>query len=572
MGKISQPVIFLTGYASEWSSYMRCQEVIYSENALDYIVGNYGGEEYIRNIYDPDCYVVFDALQAAIYQELPETGTEAVEKYGFAAIPNVYGLMSEEALEASGVLRIRRQPYLDLYGRGVLVGIVDTGIDYTHEAFRNADNTSRIVSIWDQTVQEGEGTERFPYGREYTRADLNEALGSMEPLSIVPEQDESGHGTFLAGVAAGNENRSEEFSGVAPLSELVVVKCKQAKNIYRTYYGIPSDVPAYQENDIMAGIIYLLRVANEQGRPIVICVGMGTNMGNHSGGTNLSVLMDRYMTYQGVAVFTSVGNEGNARHHHRIQQKEDTISINVERSLDGFMAQLWWKTPGRLSLDIISPGGETVSGIRAVSGKRQMQHFSQENTDIEIYFGVSQGQTREQVVVFRFMEPKTGIWKIQTHFDYENPDFHMWLPIKQFLQYEVVFLEPSPDFTICNPGTGPNAIAISSYDSSNGSLFLQAGRGFTTQGDVKPDVVAPGVEITGTYPRGRYGSMTGTGVAAALATGIGALFMEQNGEEGVTGIIMREMFIQGAVPRGTPYPNTEWGYGIVDAFASLTTY
>lgn len=421
-------------------------------------------------------------------------------------------------------------------------------------------------------MQEGKGVGRFPYGQGYSREQLNQALQSEDPYSIVPERDESGHGTFLAGVAAGNENRSAEFSGVAPLSELVIVKCKQAKQAYRDYYGIPDDVPAYQENDIMAGIMYLLEVARVTNRSIVICVGMGTSMGNHSGASNLSVLMDRYMTYQGISIFTSAGNEGNARHHHQIRQKDETVNISVESSMKGFMAQLWWATPGRLTLDLISPGGEELTNIRAVSGVRQQHHFVQENTDIEIYFGVSQGQTREQVVVFRFILPKSGIWKVRTHFESENPGYHMWLPIRQFLEHEVVFLEPSPDYTICNPGTGANMITLSAYDSANGALYLQSGRGFTTKGDVKPDVTAPGVELTGPYPRGRYGSMTGTSVAAALATGIGALFMENAGGDGITGIAMREMFIQGAVPRGVPSPNTEWGYGIVDAYASITNY
>ncbi len=549
---------------------MDCREAVYSEDALSFMIGNYQGEEFIRGYYNPDCYVAFDAEQAVIYQQVQSVGSETIGKYGFSAIPNVYGLMNEEALEASGVLRIRRQPYLDLYGQGILIGFVDTGIDYTHEAFRNADNTSRILAIWDQTRQDGPGTGHFPYGQVYDRETLNEALASDNPLEIVPELDEVGHGTFLAGVAAGNENREQGFSGAAPLADIVMVKCKQAKQSYRDYYRIAEGEPAYQEDDIMAGIAYLLDVASSVRRSIVICIGMGSNMGNHSGASNLTAYMDRYTAYKGIGMFACVGNEGNARHHHWIQQKDDVININVGRSMIGFMAQLWWRTPGTLLLDLVSPSGQEVNGIRAVSGVRQTHRFIQEDTEVEIVFGISQERTREQVVVFRFLSPKTGIWKIRTHFGSENPNFHIWLPISQFLEQEVVFLDPSPDITICNPGTGADLITISAYSASTNSLYIQAGRGFTTQGDVKPEVMAPGVELIGPYPRGRYGTMTGTSVATALAAGIGALFMERYRETGVTGITLREIFIRGARPRGVPSPNIEWGFGTVDAYASLT--
>ena len=143
---------------------MQCSEAVFAEDVLTYIVDNYRGEDYIREFFNPDCYIRLDEMQAVIYQQVQEVNGATIEKYGFSAVPNVYGLMSEAALEASGVLRIRRQPTLDLYGQGVLIGFVDTGIDYTHEAFRAADGTSRIVSIWDQTIQEGGGSERFPYG------------------------------------------------------------------------------------------------------------------------------------------------------------------------------------------------------------------------------------------------------------------------------------------------------------------------------------------------------------------------------------------------------------------------
>lgn len=551
---------------------MTCKEAVYSENVLDFLIGNYRGEEYVQQLYRPDCYLPLDNIQAVIYRKTDLINSEAIERFGFNTIPNVYGLMSEEALEDSGVLRIRRQPYLDLYGQGVLIGFVDTGIDFTHEAFINADNTTRIVSIWDQTMEDGEGSEHFPYGRVYEREEINQALASENPFDVVASQDENGHGTFLAGVAAGNEKRSEEFSGVAPLAELVIVKCKQAKQIYRDYYSIPSDVPAYQENDILTGIAHIMKVAQREGKPVIICIGMGSNMGSHDGGSYLSLFMERYTVVTGVAMIACMGNEGNTRHHHLINRREDTININVERSLDGFMTQLWWRSPGKLILDFTSPSGETYTGIRALVGERRTIRFNTENTVLEMYFGQSQEISNEQVVSMRFISPKTGIWKIKTTADYDEPRFHIWLPIRQFLSEEVVFLEPSPNTTLSSSGTGTYTITVSAYDVTEDSLYLQAGRGFTPTGRIKPEIVAPGVNITGPYPRNRYGTMTGTGVAAAFTAGIGALFMQQYSRYYINGIMLREIFIRGAVPRGEPFPNTEWGYGIVDAYASITDF
>lgn len=387
----------------------------------------------------------------------------------------------------------------------------------------------------------------------------------------MPSRDEVGHGTFLAGVAAGSENRREGFSGAAPLSELVVVKCKQAKNSYRQYYGLPPKVEAFQENDIMAGIMYILRIAYEAGKPVVICIGVGTSMGSHNGGSSLSSLIDRNVVYRGVGILACAGNEGNARHHHDIRKKEDVININVEEENAGFMAQLWWRTPGALEISITSPRGETVTGIRAVSGKRESHRFSPENTEVSLFFASAQEFTREQVVVFRFQSVRPGIWKIGVKSDFDVPRSNMWLPIRQFLESPVEFLEPDPDITICNPATGNRVITVSAYDVVDDSLYLQAGRGFTPDGIVKPEFAAPGVNIMGPFPRGRYGTMTGTGVATALAAGIGALFMQQYQDDGINGIMLREIFIRGATPRGVPYPNTEWGFGIVNAYESIVT-
>ncbi len=548
---------------------MTCREAVYSEDAVEYLINNYGSVRRIEEQYNPACYFTFDQSQAVFFKEISANVNvaEEIERYGYFAVPNVYGLMSQDALEDSGVLRLRRQPYLDLYGQGILIGFVDTGIDYTHEAFLNADGSSRILTLWDQTLQEGEGTGRFSYGRVFSQEELTENLNGENAVPL--SQDENGHGTFLAGVAAGNEKEEDDFSGVAPLSQLVVVKCKQAKNIYRNYYGIPMDVPAYQENDILAGISYLLEVAEKEGKPIVICIAMGTNMGSHNGTSPLEIFMDRYTTVNNVAMVCCAGNEGNFAHHYRIGEKEDTIDIDVSDEIQGFMTQLWWRTPGSLFFNVISPGGEELGEVRAITGVRRSRNFTPENTRVDIYCGSIPEVTREQVVVFRFQSAKPGVWKIQVRFEYDNPGFHMWLPIAQFLEEPVEFRQPDPDTTICNPGTGEQLITISAYNTVENSLYLQSSRGFTPLERVKPEIVAPGVNISGPTARNGYGTMTGTGVAAAFFAGVAALFMQYYIDYQISGVVVRELAIRGAIPRGNPYPNTEFGFGILDAYTSI---
>ena len=166
------------------------------------------------------------------------------------------------------------------------------GIDYTNEAFIDANGESRILAIWDQTVQDGMAPEGFYFGSEYTREDINRALASTEPQTIVPTTDPLRHGTVMAGIAAGSAvGGGSRYLGAAPEADIVVVKLKEAKQYLREYYFVPEEVPAYQENDIMLGIAYANRFAIDFQRPVVICLGIGTNMGDHAGNSFLG----RYM-------------------------------------------------------------------------------------------------------------------------------------------------------------------------------------------------------------------------------------------------------------------------------------
>lgn len=553
---------------------MTCREAIYSENVLDYIVSSYRGEEYLNELYNPICVTRMDDFQSVIYRQEEKINTDSIGQFGYAAIPDVYGLMGYEALEASGVMKIRRQPYLDLYGQDILIGIVDTGIDFTHRAFLNADNTTRIHSIWDQTIRDGDEEETeaegFEYGKVFSREDINKALADEEPFSVIASRDEEGHGTFLAGIAAGNEMPEQEFSGVAPLAELVVVKCKQAKNSYREFYRVAPGVPCYQENDIMCGISYILRVARRLEKQVVICIGMGSNLGNHNGETPLSNMIDRFNMLSGICIVVGVGNEGNARHHYSITKEYEEIDINVERASQGFVCELWWRTPGSLQFDVISPSGSSLGITRASSYVKRRKLFVVENTLLEVVGGEIQERARDQVVMFRFEDSKPGVWKIRVYTTEPDVKYHMWLPIQQFLSGDTYFVRPDPDITICEPGNSRRAISISAYNPVDEAFFIQASRGFTPDGVIKPDVTAPGVNIYGPRPKNNFGTMTGTSVAAAVAAGITALFMQEYKDYIISGNSVRELFIRGAERRGEEFPSREWGYGTVDAYASIS--
>ncbi len=550
---------------------MTCREAIYSESVLDYIVTAYRGITEYTARYDPICATQIDVSRAVVYRQEDRINSDSIAQFGYSTIPHVYGLMADEALEASGVMRIRRQPYLDLYGQNVLIGIIDSGIDFTHPAFINADNTTRIQALWDQTIREGENVsdDRFQYGREFTREEINAALADPDPLSLIPSRDEIGHGTFLAGIAAGNEMQDEDFSGVAPLSELVVVKCKEAKNSYREFYRIPSGVPCYQENDIMCGISYILRLAGKLGKNVVICIGMGTNQGNHNGDSQLGSMIDYFNMFGGVCIVTCVGNEGDARHHYYITQQYEEIDINVEKATQGFVCELWWRTPGGIQFDVISPAGNTFGITRAAPSLKVRKRFVVEDTLVEVIGGEIQQQARELVLMFRFEDSKPGTWKIRVYATEEEIKYHMWLPIRQFLEGETYFVRPDPNVTICEPGNARQVITMSAYNPANDALFLQAGRGFSANGFIKPDVTAPGVNLYGPLPKGRYGTMSGTSIAAAFTSGIAALFMQQYSDYIIGTNAVRELLIRGADRREEQYPNRQWGYGTVDAYQSI---
>lgn len=502
----------------------------------------------------------------------------------YRSIPKAYGLMQTSEMQRgsfdpaplmkSGVLQVQREP-LNLTGRGVVIGFLDTGIRYEEDVFRKEDGSSRILGIWDQNINTGRAPEGLLYGTEYTKEMIDEALFSDAPREIVPSYDEIGHGTAIASVAAGSQiSGGLRFTGAAPDADIAVVKLRQIKPYLREFYMIPDDVPAYSESDLITAVKYLESYAISLVRPLVICIGMGTNMGDHEGHSILSGYLNTIATRRSRAVVLCGGNEGNSAHHYvgyaseGLPETTDNVEIRVGEGERGFIAELWGNIPANHAISIRSPGGETTDRVDFKAGDTREFSFVYERTRIRVDHVLVEQGSGEELIFFRFVDPTPGVWTIQVSImggsTQEEGSFHIWLPITAFLQEETYFLRPSPYTTITEPGNTREGITTTFYQDANNSFFGESGRGFTRKGNAKPDVCTPGVAIDTVL-----GKRTGASMGAAILAGICAQFMQWAVVEGnrqwVESRELKNYLIRGALRApGEVYPSREWGYGRVN--------
>lgn len=546
-----------------------------SEEYADLIVFYLNNPERLSQYRDAVIHYMNEAF-AIVYVPVSQITERAISTFGYNAIPKLYGLTSERSLEASGVTRLRRIPNFNLRGNGVLIGIIDTGIDYTNPVFIKPDGTTKIITIWDQTLTIGTAPAGAKFGSEYNSDQINQALASENPYEIVPSIDEIGHGTMLAGVAAGNEEPEEDFSGVAPESNLIIVKLRQAKNYLRDFFIIPKDVPCFQENHIMWGVQYCSQVARNLNRPIVILTGMGTSQGDHKGYAPLPTLISIIGDLPNTVIVLPVGNEGNRnRHFHgdiNLSTGYSTVELNVGENEDGFSMELWGDAPGIYTIDILSPSGEFIPKLPAGLRLNKEISFIFERTNIYIDYQLSQTPSGEPIILMRFRNVSSGIWRFNVYSQNNIPgSFDIWLPMGNMITYDTFFAHADNYITLLIPGTAPVPIVITAYDIVNNSLYLYASRGYTRDNVIKPELAAPGVNYIAPNQNKEYASYTGSSVAAAHTAGIVAMILEwaviEGNEPGLDTIGVKNYLIRGSMkPPLLPYPNREWGYGIINIF------
>lgn len=509
-------------------------------------------------------------------------------QHTYSAIPKLYGLQDTTALEAAGILPVFSQPNLMSTGQGILIGMIDTGIDYTNPLFQNPDGTSRILRLWDQTIESENTPEAVAgfqpfYGTVYSQEDLNRALASEQPLELVPSTDTSGHGTFLAGVAAGRQIQSPTtFSGAAPDAALAVVRLKPARQYLREFFAVPPDADAYQENDIMAAVAFLLGVAGQYQMPLVLCLGVGTSQGSHSGISPLAMQLQALSATRGFACVTGAGNETGFRHHYfgnlSPDQEYEDVELRVADSTSGFSMELWADVSELYTVGFVSPSGEVIERIPMTVGQETTISFQLDATRILISYQITESSSGRFLAFLRFTGPAPGIWHIRVYPTlFVAGQFHIWLPMQGFLTEDTGFLRPDPDITITDPGNAPLLLTVSTYNHVTGSLYIHSSRGFTATGQIKPDFAAPGVEVQGPgIPPGtsRLSRQTGSSVATAITAGaVACLFswgFTQGNDTTLTSISVKSILIRGAERKEAfRYPNRQWGYGTLNLYQAF---
>ena len=580
-----------------------CSSLIVSEETGDYIIEY--NSLYFEQIQRQDgvCISCINDTWCILYTNYPGSRNINIQQ-GYYSVPKLYGLMDTTSFDASGITATLNQPLLNVRGQGVLIGFLDTGIDYLREDFKASGGSTRIAAVWDQTIQsvnyeedtgEAAGTEQYDreqvqgmvqYGTVYTREDINAALAAeregQNPYDIVPSRDENGHGTFLAGVAAASE--TADYIGAAPEAEILMVKLKPAKKYLRDFYLLPERVEAYSETDMMMGVRFLQQYAIREKKPLVICVGLGTASGSRTGALPFADLLNTLARQVNTVVVTCTGNEANNRTHTSGLAVSDTepseIEITVGADERGFVMEIWAESLDILSVAITSPSGERISRIPARIDTGGVYNFLLERSQVAVNYRVVESASGYEVIFMRFINPAQGIWKIHVY-SLTNivGRYNAWLPLKQFLSGDTYFLNSNPSTTLTEPGAAERVISVGAYNHITDASYVASGRGYTATGLVKPDFVAPGVDVYGVRAGGGYTTRTGTSVAAAHAAGAAALLLTWGVTDGNLPYMgtneVKSVLIRGAKrENNTVYPNNIYGYGkmdVIEAFYKLRT-
>lgn len=455
-------------------------------------------------------------------------------------------------------------PRFRLTGKGVLIGVIDSGIEYANADFRQEDGATRIRFLWDQTV-EGTPPEGYRIGSEFSAEQINEALQQPNRtmrLQKVPSVDSSGHGTAIAGVAAGNgRNSGGRYRGTAPDAELIIVKL-----------GNPGGVGFPRTAELMQAVDYIVQKAEMLQMPVSVNISFGNTYGAHNGTSLPERFLDAAAQIGRTLISVGTGNEGAEAGHTSgfVREGEETsVPLGVQERQGAFSLQIWTDYTDVIGVTIKTPSGERVGPIREVMGT---QRFLTGKTEILLYYGEPSPYSGLNEIFLEFLPVddyvNSGEWNIiLVPEQIVTGRFEMWLPASYTLNEGTAFFYPTEELTLTIPSTASRVLTVAAYDADTMSYADFSGRGRKNQNNQKPDLAAPGVNVVSVQGEEGYASFTGTSFAAPFASGGAALLMEwgitEKNDLFLYGEKAKAFLRRGAreLPGYDSWPNNQLGYG-----------
>lgn len=556
-----------------------------NKNYISFVVAYDGDiQKEIDDIKDASIFFIDDnfAILSIKLQNYMET-IRSIKSIIYIELNGIYTL-GESPVEDSKAPIFHINPSLNLRGSGVVVAIVDTGIDYLNNEFMREDETTRILRIWDQTIDNGKTPDGFISGSEYTEEDINKAIQAQKqgqnPYDIVPSKDDYGHGTKMAGIV-GARGMNREIVGVAPDCEFIIIKLQEADKEYVDFYYAKGDKAKYRNTDIIMALKYLYELSFTLNKPMIIYLPLGSNLGDHAGASILERYVDTKISGRNsLFVVTSTGNQGNTDTHTsgRIKSNGDSqiIELNCGKEQQGLVLQIYAQRPSKIKLGILSPSGEIFEN----TNPRKTKHiliddsptwkFIYEGTRVQVTYDSPDEFTGDEKFVIKMDGVTEGVWRfILTGNNIVDGKYYAWILQRELLAEDTRFLNPSPYTTLTIPGTAKTIINTSYYNQNNGAIVSESGRGYTTKDYIQPIITAGGINAITTKPGGGTITMSGASVAGAILAGCCALILQWAVVDGndpqMYATKLQAYIIRGARKReGDTYPNRQWGYGILD--------
>lgn len=459
--------------------------------------------------------------------------------------PFILQTQDSQSFSSTGITNFKNRS--GLTGKGTILGIIDSGIDYTLPAFKDNSGKSKILYYWDQSIA-GNPPEGFKEGTLYTNEDINNAINNQVFIPISPT---STHGTHVAGICSQIANEA---------------------NIIAVRVGNRSTDTFSRSTEFMRAIKFILDKALELKMPVAINVSYGSNEGSHRGLSLFEQYIDDMCLFWKNNIVVAAGNNRNKGGHKsiRLTKEIQEVEFVIGESEPILNINIWPNFADDFSVHLVNPSNQSTQSISLTSGEVRNQVGS---TRIKGYFYPIAPYSLTRRVTFQltsssFITP--GIWKIVfIPNEIVSGDINIYLPTSEGLSRDTRFLTPTTELTVTVPGTASRVITVGSYNSRTDIVSVFSGEGDINSCVFKPDILAPGEDIVSFLPGGNTGALSGTSMATPHVTGVCSLFLQwgivNNNDQFLYSAKLKALLLKSARRTGNLiYPNNSRGYGFLN--------